>query len=335
MDKTITTGSMSGITTIHQTLLLLGLISIFTAVIITIFYNKNIVGFLKGFFTIAFWFMLVFFLFQISMEIFTKNGSFKTSESGKISSAGHFEKGYDVPVNIHLYISPQKKEFTYKSDSTSNSSGMTFSRFTNPKDNLFKDSMYASFDKKMLQISGLTQKKLDSFFENSSDIKITGNKILIGYPFEENKFLKTNTSSFSTKGTLNIKSTNSFFAFCQFLKSYIPFLISLLIIYQLKSIFKLLKKDFGFSLQLSKRIKKTGFLLIIGQIITLFLSLIFTFYYGFASFKNWNQNNGIQLTINPRLEFDIVLTLVGLSLLILGVLLKKGNEIQQENDLTI
>ena len=76
MDKTITTGSMSGITTIHQTLLLLGLISIFTAVIITIFYNKNIVGFLKGFFTIAFWFMLVFFLFLIFMEIFTKNGSF-------------------------------------------------------------------------------------------------------------------------------------------------------------------------------------------------------------------------------------------------------------------
>ena len=185
MDKTITMGA------IYPILLYLGLLIFLLTTVISLFYNKNLVGFLKGIFTVAFWFMLMIFLFQISMEIFTKNGSFKTSESGKISSAGHFEKGYNVPVNINLHILPQKKEFTYIKDSTSKSSKITFSKFINPKDDHFKDSMSVSYHKEMLQTHGLIQKKLDSFFENSSDIKITGNKILIGYPFQENKFLKT------------------------------------------------------------------------------------------------------------------------------------------------
>ncbi|BAO75792.1 DUF2975 domain-containing protein [Winogradskyella sp. PG-2] len=41
------------------------------------------------------------------------------------------------------------------------------------------------------------------------------------------------------------------------------------------------------------------------------------------------------ISMNPRLEFDFVLFLMGLSLFILSELLKEGNRIQQENDLTI
>lgn len=336
MNEIIITDAMNTIDIIYPMLLYVGLLIFFGLVIISLFYNKNLIRFLNGIFTIAFWSVLAFFLFQISMELFTDNGSFKASENGRMHSKGHYSKGYNVPVKIDLYISPPKEELNYKKDSTNQStSSITFSRFINPNDNFFKDNIPGNFNKQRLEAAGLTEKKLDSFFKNSSGIKITGNKLQIGFSFEKNQFLKTSTSSFTTEGYLNIKSSNWFFTLCQLIRSYIPFIITLLILYQLKSIFKLLKKEFNFSLELSKKIKFIGFLLVIGQLLTLTLSVIFSFYFKYAGFENTSQNNGIRLNINPSIEFDITLILVGLSLLLLSILLNKGHHIQQENDLTI
>jgi len=39
--------------------------------------------------------------------------------------------------------------------------------------------------------------------------------------------------------------------------------------------------------------------------------------------------------MNPRLDFDFILLFVGLSIIVLSSLLRNGDKLQQENDLTI
>jgi hypothetical protein len=261
------------------------------------------------------------------MEVFTKNGKVKMDENGTLGGSNHSSIGYNVPVNISLSFH-HKKVYKYNKKDTI-TGGFSFGSFSKLSDG----NKNFSINNESLERAGITQKQLDSIFEFSPDIQIMGKKLQIDHNSEINNFLKTNTSSFKTKGYLSIKSSNWFFTFCQFIKNYVGLLMLVLIFYQLKSIFKGLKEEFVFSLKLAKKIKWVGLLFIIQQLLSLILSVIFGTYYGYAGFEK--MSNDVQLNINPRLEFDFTLIIVGLGLIVLSVLLQKGNEIQQENKFTI
>jgi hypothetical protein len=312
--------------TIYLTVLILGLLSLIGFAIYSIFNKKGLTVFLYRVFTIGFWLSISLFIYQISMEVLTENGTVKISQNKSLSYSNHHSKGYAVPVNIMLYFTQKK---TYKSNKldaiTGRKSNLIISRYLDERHNFNEEVL--------LKYRGITKKQLDSIFKFSPDVKITGNKLQIDY--HSNDFLSTDSSSFLTKGYLNIKSTNWLFTFFLAAKNYLNLLLIILIFYQLKSLFKLLKKEITFSVILTKRLQYIGTLIILSQVLLLIFSIIFNCYYDYVGFENAGSTNGIQLNITPRLEFDITLILVGLGIFTLNILLKKGNNIQEENDLTI
>jgi hypothetical protein len=92
-------------------------------------------------------------------------------------------------------------------------------------------------------------------------------------------------------------------------------------------------------MSLHKNVKWLGAIMIIKTLLNLIISYVYSSYYGVISTETLVDNNtfsgGIRFSLNPRLEFEFSLFLIGLSLLVLANLLKAGNSIQQENELTI
>ncbi|MGY8910065.1 MAG: DUF2975 domain-containing protein [Flavobacteriales bacterium] len=292
--------------------------------IISLFKEKLIIPFLHKSFQFGFVFLISFLLFQISLEIFTNNGNIRLSNDSQISST-HSKDGYNVPVNFNISFD-KKKVYTFKEDSISYS----FTKYDDQFKNKYENSDY---HKDILERIGITQKELDSIFKYSPDVKSFGSKILINE--FDNQNLLTNSSSFKTDGYLQVKSSNWFYKICQILKNYLVFIFSILIFYYLKSIFKLLNKNINFSSKLSSKIKTLGILMIVWQIFSLILSIILGQYFKYAWLKNTVGLQDISIIINPRIEFNFTVFLIGISLIVLSILLKKGFNIQQENDLTI
>ena len=107
----------------------------------------------------------------------------------------------------------------------------------------------------------------------------------------------------------------------------------------LERIFFRLKKSLSFTNNLYKEVRCLGAVFIISESLSLLFSYFLGTYYGRVGVKTVidgkRLSDGLELSMNPRLEFDFAFFVVGLSLLVLGSLLKSGNQIQQENDLTI
>lgn len=172
--------------------------------------------------------------------------------------------------------------------------------------------------------------------ENSETIEQKGNRLQIDNNAVDSHFLKTNTSGFYVSSFVNIKSSNLFFTICQLIRNYSGIIIMIFIFFHLKTIFKFLKKDFSFNSNLVNRVKWVGLLFITWESLYLITSYIFGNYYSHIGLENFfKYSNVMRLNINPRLEFDFTKLLIGLSLLILSKLLKKGKEMQEENNLTI
>ena len=312
---------------IYQTIIYLGFIVLIGVIFYSLYCKKNITKFLQKIFSLAFWLSIVFLIFSISIQIFTNNGEIKINEKNSLNSS-HYSNGYNVPVKIHLSFRQKKIYKGVKKDTLSGkSSSISISRLIDENDNNLKSEFYKN--------SMFTDKEIDSIFKFSPDVKIIGKKLKIDYWKKNNNNFTTNTSSFITNGVLNIKSTNWFFTICQIIGNYLSFIILVLIFYQLKEIFTILNNKITFSIKLTKHINLTGLLIIIWQLLKALISIIYISFYSFAGFENSGENLGIQLNINPRIEFDLVLIFIGLGLLVLSLLLKKGNALQNENELTI
>lgn len=312
--------------TIFQTVLSVGLLSLIGFTIYSLFNKKGLTVFLYRVFTIGFWLSITLFIYQISMEVLTENGTVKISKNGTFNSSNHHSKGYAVPVNINLHFTQKKTYESNKLDTiTGENSNLIITRLLDERHNFNEEVL--------LKDTGITKKQLDSIFKFSPDVKTTGKKLQIDYHSRD--FLTTTSSSFQTKGYLYIKTSDWLFKVFLIAKTYLQLLVFILIFYQLKSLFKLLKKEITFGLALTRRIKNIGTLIILSQVLLLIFSITFSYYYDYVGFENVDNTNDIQLNITPRLEFDVTLILVGLGIFTLNILLKKGNTIQDENDLTI
>lgn len=303
------------------------IILLFVTCILVIFFKNKLIAFLHRFFQGYFFLIAIYLFFNIGLQLLSQ-GNISISDSSIVGSDSHHSKGYNVPVTLNVSFT-QKKIYRLNTKSGE----FTFTKNDNPIINELSEK--SEIHKKMLEEIGLSKKQLDSIFEYSKDIEIVGKKLSIGEPYQKNKYLETNTSSFQTKTYLNIKSENKFFKVLQILKNYFSIIFLLIIFYQFIIVFKFLKQEIKFNKYLSYKIKWIGILFILWQLIETLLSFSFGLFYNYVGFENFQVNEGFQLSIYPRIEFDATLFLLGICLLVLNTILERANTIQTENDLTI
>lgn len=154
-----------------------------------------------------------------------------------------------------------------------------------------------------------------------------------------NEVFTTESSSFKSDSYIIANSKNLFVKLLLVLKAYFGIIALAFIFYFLKRIFFSLKGDLSFNLFLYKNVKRLGIVIVIKVALELTVSYVYSTYYGLIRTETLVDNKtfsgGIRFSINPRLDFEFSLFLVGLTLIVLASLLKAGNSIQQENKLTI
>lgn len=296
--------------------------------------NKVLINILYWFFTISFWFFIVLIGFFLSLEVFAKEGKIELPSTGTLMSQNHHALGYDIPVKFHFYIQkPAIKRSVSKAvkDSLGNIISRQFMSYSNTSDTING----GKFQGLMKEDAFLNKETKDSVVNISEEIIKKGGVLQIDHTSFNDHVLKVNSNSLLGDSSISIKSSNIFFTICQIIRFYIGNIILLLLFYQLRKIFKRLKKGVSFSAELFKRIKNVGLLLMFLEIINLLISFVFGRYYMHIGLDVLKYQGEVQLNIAPKLDFDIVFFTIGLSLVILSVLLKEGNTIKQENDLTI
>ncbi|MDH7912257.1 DUF2975 domain-containing protein [Winogradskyella sp. SYSU M77433] len=259
---------------------------------------------LYWFFNISFYFLILWLIVSFASDIFTDDGKF-----GRFSSGNHHNIGYQLPVKFS--ISPKEPLYNnelYKLEKeVYNKSGYKYSvgkseylKAINSKDSINHKSIVSIHNNSTIDYYNLTSTSFVSDGYITVDPKTLSNKIVIIF------------------------------------RSYLGFLLLIIVFFFLKKIFKLLIENFKFSQRLYKNVNIVG-LLLIGH--TLLKSLA-NFYLGknfqYASIKPIKNNiNYVAISMNPRLDFEFTLFLLGCVLLILSTLLYKGSQIQEENELTI
>ena len=274
--------------------------------------NNYLIGVLHRFFTIGFWLGCVLWMFSIASEIFTENGKLGTLHTG------HYSRGFPVPVQVDISI--PDSIVTYKVDG-----------------GVIRSSNYHKEDLSIHDEAPWTSKNLipDTLCIEKELIK---NEISIIDIKDKKQAFNINSSRISTSGYVNVKSPSLFLNTVLFAKKYLIFLLWLACFYQLKKIFLQLRKRFSFTIDLAKRVKWLGLLFIMKESVQLIIVIFLSQYYGLILVDTYQDNTllqGINIMMNPRLDFDITIFVIGLSLVILSVLLTVGNNMEQENQLTI
>ena len=89
--------------------LLFAIVAVFLVILVyKAILKKSIVNYLYSIFRAGYWFLILFLVFQISMEVFTENGTIHLDDSSRIFSSDHSSKGYNVPVTINLSFDEKK-----------------------------------------------------------------------------------------------------------------------------------------------------------------------------------------------------------------------------------
>ena len=264
---------------------------------------------LAGFFRLAFWFAVIMMVFSLGRELMTKDGKIGPTHGT------HHSNGYAIPVKLQLAINDSI--VIYKADKA----GVT---------NYYRRGSFQNHD---------IQSQLNTI-KDKPNLKKTINKNEISIITSRDKsYFELTNSNIRSDALVQVKSTSSWMNIILFVNGYIGLVLTVFMFYFLKEIFKTLNKGLEFRLELSKKVKTLGLILIIGVVLKLFLSFVFQFNYDVilihSSINDVTFENPTNLLIYPRLNFKLGMFLIGISLIILSALLKEGNRIQQENELTI
>lgn len=265
--------------------------------------NRILLGILHLIVTIGFWGTLCFGVLNISFELFTKNG-----HANNLQVGNHHNVGYSVPFSIRISIPDSIVKYR------NNNMNGTVNYHHNSTCN------HDSETDSILQLPN-TKKGIIR-----NEIRTYPNKLLVN-------------PEFNADGYAIVKSPKFHIYLLQIGKSYLSFLFIIFIFYQLMKIFKQLLRNFSFTQNISKRVNYLGLLLISFELFTLLLTIIISSEIGAVIISSTKNNEyldeAMHLYINPQYDFDITIFIVGLSLLILSSLLKMGNKLEQENNLTI
>ncbi|KFC60926.1 hypothetical protein FEM08_03160 [Flavobacterium gilvum] len=141
---------------------------------------------------------------------------------------------------------------------------------------------------------------------------------------------------------LSIKTGDSFTNIVLGLRSPINFLFYIMQMFFLAKILKELAKEIYFSKVLSKYISNLGFLMLFSQVIPLIYVFIDRKLFGnititphvLQSLKDGYFEN-IRVSFNPTVDMNIYIILLGAVLVLLTKLIKRGQTLEEENELTI
>ncbi|MGB2684077.1 MAG: DUF2975 domain-containing protein, partial [Olleya sp.] len=171
------------------------------------------------------------------------------------------------------------------------------------------------------------------------DINKGTKTILSFYYDDEIEHFTTKESIFYSDGFIVAKSDNPIIILVQILKAYSGIISLIIMLFFIERIFYSLNKSLTFTHNLNKKVKYLGVVFIFSESLSLLFSYVLGSYYGRISTQTLidgkRLSGGLDLSMNPRLEFDFAFFIIGLSLLVLASLLKSGNQLQQENDLTV
>lgn len=254
--------------------------------------------------TIIFYLLTLVFVFTLVTEAFTDDGKI-----GAFSSKSHSSFGYEMPIKHN--IKPKSPMFNnilynnYKEDVDDN--GRRVFNWILEYENSITQEDSLNFK----SVLGINNYGLENNFELTSDV-------------------------YRGDGYIHIKPKTVFNKFIIVFRTYMNFILLIAIFFFLKNIFKMLLVKIKFSQKLYKRIQILGIIMISKVFISAISNSILGKDIPYVGiFPLNNSLKYVDITMNPGLDFDFTLLLVGLSLVILSVLLREGNRIQQDNDLTI
>ncbi|MBF8149771.1 DUF2975 domain-containing protein [Winogradskyella sp. F6397] len=266
--------------------------------------KSTLVNILFWFCNISFYVLVIWIVAALGFEVFTEDGKI-----GSFSSGSHHSIGYQMPVKITI----------------------------NPKQAMYNNELF-KLEKEGINTlrqsyssgTGTYVKPITS--EDSLDFKsivsIRNNDMTDYYEFI--------STSFKSDGYVTVKPKTLGNKMVMVFRSYLGFFILIVVFFLLKNIFKYLKTNFEFSQKLYKSTRLIGFLLIADVLLRVVSNFILGNDLPYIGIDPLDYNmRYVSISMNPRLDFNFTLFLIGLALIILSTLLKKGTQIQEENDLTI
>lgn len=259
--------------------------------------NSKLISILYALFRFTYYSSMLTVLYILSFELFISDG-----RTGKLTTPIHHSAGYPIAVN---YSQMETNQFQYSETSKSQ-----------------KDSI------KFLL--------LDKTHQSNSGEEIINSRKLINYiPAGELKFENIEYfHEFSKEKTtsINVKTTSTLVNIALGIRVYFVILCMLISMYFCKEIFYKLKENSTFPESISPYLKKIGFL-ILGQ------EAILMSYYTIDSYiidlLKLRPNLFRNLEYSPLFEFNLETIILGLTLLLLSSIFKRGNEIESENELTV
>lgn len=273
--------------------------------------NNKLVRVIYTILNLSFWLFTLIITMIIVFDLFVEKGDYEN-----IRTSPHHSEGYKISSQIQFHIPDTVIKF--KSINGNKSGNISYSE-------------NRSFKKSYEEISN------DSLLQKTYLI----NEVKLNNEFEDitHGFYKINSEHLSAEINIPINPKDNVFKIILILNAYLPILLLLYITFQLKIIFLNLKNNFKFNNELYKRIKLIGYSLIIFQTLLILISIFIRYKITSIDFIHYIQNteNSIFkfMTLNVDINFDFIPFLIGSCLLILSNLLKYGNNIQEENELTI
>lgn len=259
--------------------------------------------------TIAFYGAALFAAYIIVWDLFiTPTDSFFT--------VPNHNYGYTVPVKIQLNQAGDST-LTYHNTDHSKSGQIGLTKHSDAEtrqmfNEILKDAAYT----KTLTIDSLTMRGRNGFINKEFD----------------------NITILKTEGYMILNPKNLGLKFLLATKNYLLLLAILFVLWSSRKFFKALMKDFSFSYAVSRRLWIVGNAILCYQVINGILCLIIQNFYDYIrveSLKPALGHHTEMYTLYPDTEFNLGLVILSLSLIVISRLLDYGNDLQEENELTI
>lgn len=152
-------------------------------------------------------------------------------------------------------------------------------------------------------------------------------------------FVHHTNSTIHSTGSFRIKSSSTWINTLIELSEYFNIVLAILVLYQLKHIFSILKKSFSFNIKIVTRVKWLGIIIMGSELLSAISSAWLSSIIDFISLSSYQNGsilmNGYTTKIYPVITFEWSIFIVGCSLLVLSSLLQLGNSIESEHELTI
>ncbi|WP_298900810.1 DUF2975 domain-containing protein [uncultured Psychroserpens sp.] len=254
--------------------------------------------------SISFYLLIIAFGFALVTEVFTDDG-----KMGNFSPKFNSSHGYEMPVKFEV----------------------------RPKSPMFNNILFTNYEE---EIDTNGKKRYYTIPQYATPITIKDSlnfKTIISinnYGMEDN--FELTSKVLRGDGYIRIKPKTAFDKVLIVLRTYMDFVILIFVFFFLKNIFKMLRIDIRFSQKLYRLIQILGVIMIVKVLLSIIINSVLG--RALKEIRITPLDDALKymdITMSSHLGFDFSFLLVGLSLIVLSALLRSGNKMQRENNLTI